>query len=103
LQATQNFHRKTVYCRACRVCYAMFTKVIVGLYDGPFQYIFHSVRVCVCIGYVVTEHEGIYEYETILLLTICRSYLNHYCIGRKTAFFQRAFKFTYCTINRSAP
>jgi len=28
-----------------------------------------------------------YEYETILLLTICRSYLNHYCMGRKTAFF----------------
>jgi hypothetical protein len=26
-------------------------------------------------------------------LTLCRSYLNPYCMGRKTAFFQRAFKF----------
>ena len=34
-------------------------------------------------------------------LTLCRSYLKPYCMGRKTAFFQRAFKFTYYTRNRS--
>ena len=33
-------------------------------------------------------------------LTLCRSYLKPYCMGRKTAFFQRAFKFTYIR-NRS--
>ena len=30
-------------------------------------------------------------------LTLCRSYLKPYCMGRKTAFFQQAFKFTYYT------
>jgi hypothetical protein len=34
-------------------------------------------------------------------LTLCRSYLNPYCLGRKTAFFQWAFKFTCKTINRN--
>jgi hypothetical protein len=34
-------------------------------------------------------------------LTLCLSYLNPYCMGRKTAFFHRAFKFTYYTRNRS--
>jgi hypothetical protein len=34
-------------------------------------------------------------------LTLCLSYLNLYCMGRKTAFFQRAFNFTYYTRNRS--
>jgi hypothetical protein len=28
-------------------------------------------------------------------LTLCLSYLNPYCMGRITAFFQRVFKFTY--------
>jgi hypothetical protein len=28
-------------------------------------------------------------------LTLCLSYLNPYCRGRITAFFQRVFKFTY--------
>ena len=36
-----------------------------------------------------------------LRLTLSRSYLKPYCMGRKTAFFQRAFKFTYYTRNRS--
>jgi len=34
-------------------------------------------------------------------LTLCRSYLKPYCTGRKTAFFQQAFKFTNYTRNRS--
>jgi len=34
-------------------------------------------------------------------LTLCHSYLKRYCMGRKTAIFQRAFKFTYYTRNRS--
>ena len=33
-------------------------------------------------------------------LTLCRSYLKPYCMGRKTAFFQRAFKFMYYTRNK---
>jgi len=34
-------------------------------------------------------------------LTLCHSYLKPYCMGRKTAFYKRAFKFTYYTRNRS--
>jgi hypothetical protein len=34
-------------------------------------------------------------------LTLSRSYLKPYCMDRKTVFFQRAFKFMYCTRNRS--
>jgi hypothetical protein len=34
------------------------------------------------------------------MLTLCRSYLNPYCLGRKTVFFQWAFKFTCKTRNR---
>jgi len=36
-----------------------------------------------------------------IVLTLCRSYLKPYCKGRKTAFFRRAFKFTYYTRNKS--
>jgi hypothetical protein len=35
------------------------------------------------------------------VLTLCCSYLNPYCLGRKTAFFQWAFKFTCKTRNRN--
>jgi len=38
---------------------------------------------------------------SVVLLTLCRSYLKSYCKGRRTAFFQRVFKFTYCIRNRS--
>ena len=38
---------------------------------------------------------------TYIKLTLCRSYLKPYCMGRKAAFFQQAFKFTYYTRNRS--
>jgi hypothetical protein len=34
-------------------------------------------------------------------LTLCRSNLKPYCMGRKAAVFQQAFKFTYFTRNRS--
>jgi hypothetical protein len=34
-------------------------------------------------------------------LTLCHSYLKPYCQGRKTAFFQWAFKLTYYTRKRS--
>ena len=34
-------------------------------------------------------------------LTLCRSNLKLHCMGRKTVFFQQAFKFTYYTRNRS--
>jgi len=34
-------------------------------------------------------------------LTLCRSYLKPYCMGRKTVFFQQTFKFMYYTRNRS--
>jgi len=34
-------------------------------------------------------------------LTLCRSNLKPYCMGRKAAFFQQAFKFTYYARNRS--
>jgi hypothetical protein len=34
-------------------------------------------------------------------LTLCHSYLNPYCMGRKTVFFQRAFKFMHYTSYRS--
>ena len=34
-------------------------------------------------------------------LTLCRSNLKLHCMGRKAAFFQQAFKFTYYTRNRS--
>jgi len=34
-------------------------------------------------------------------LTLCRSNLKPYCMGRKAAFFQQAFKFTYYSRNRS--
>jgi len=36
----------------------------------------------------------------LLYLTLCRSYLKPYCMGRKTAFFQQAFTFTYYTRNK---
>jgi hypothetical protein len=35
------------------------------------------------------------------MLTLCCSYLKPYCMGRKTAFFQGAFKFMYYTRNRT--
>jgi hypothetical protein len=31
----------------------------------------------------------------LVALTLCRSNLNPYCLGRKAAFFQWAFKYTY--------
>jgi len=34
-------------------------------------------------------------------LTLCWSNLKPYCMDRKAAFFQQAFKFTYYTRNRS--
>jgi hypothetical protein len=39
--------------------------------------------------------------EVSIHLTLCLSYLNPYCLGRITAFFQWAFKFPYCPRNRS--
>ena len=36
-----------------------------------------------------------------MALTLCRSNLKPYCMGRKAAFFQQALKFTYYTRNRS--
>ena len=37
----------------------------------------------------------------LLVLTLCRSNLKPYCMGRKAAFFQQVFKCTYYTRNRS--
>jgi len=45
-------------------------------------------KVCSCIYRICSDRTwGKYEYGTLLKLTFCRSYLNHYCMGRKTAFF----------------
>ena len=38
---------------------------------------------------------------SLFSLTLCRPNLQLYCMGRKAAFFQQAFKFTYYTRNRS--
>jgi hypothetical protein len=44
----------------------------------------------------LSETKGrIYKLLKWILLTLCRSNLNPYCLGRKAAFFQRAFKYTY--------
>jgi hypothetical protein len=40
-------------------------------------------------------HVNKYNIKAWLLLTLCRSYLKPYCMGRKTAFFQRAFTVIY--------
>jgi hypothetical protein len=40
---------------------------------------------------------------SFLQITFCRSYLKPYCMGRKTMFFQWAFKFTYYTRNNRSP
>jgi len=47
------------------------------------------------------ELNGILSKAFLEGLTLCRSYLKPYCMGRKTVLFQRAFKFTYYTRNRS--
>ena len=54
-------------------------------------------RTSIRIGHWTTTGMGIKS------LTLCRSYLKPYCTGRKSAFFQWAFKFRYCTRNRSPP
>jgi hypothetical protein len=35
------------------------------------------------------------SYHSCIYFTLCLSYLNPYCMGRITAFFQRVFKFTH--------
>jgi hypothetical protein len=48
------------------------------------------------------ELEIVVSYASkFMVLTLCLCYLKSYCMGRKTAFFQRAFKFTYYARNRS--
>ena len=41
------------------------------------------------------------SWNCVVGLIFCRSNLKPYCMGRKTAFFQQAFKFTYYNSNRS--
>jgi hypothetical protein len=52
----------------------------------------------ICLSVVISK-ENIFMHS--LALTLCRSYLNPYCLGRKTAFFQWAFEFTCKTRNKN--
>jgi hypothetical protein len=42
---------------------------------------------------------SLHKLELRIVLTLCRSNLNPYCLGRKAAFFQWAFKYTYLPLH----
>jgi len=50
---------------------------------------------------MVEAYNTLIKTYTQKILTLCWSNLKPYCMGRKAAFFQQAFKFTYYARNRS--
>jgi len=62
-------------------------KLVIALLCGSrVSFSYAMPCTCFCQPVWLTSH-----FKVIDSLTLCRSYLKPYCMGRKTAFFQQAF------------
>ena len=66
----------------------LFMLIYLGLFTTKNMYVFVCVCVCVCLCVCIYIHTYIHAYVLLSFkLTLCRSNLKHYCVGRKAAFF----------------